>query len=360
MMPQLSDYQASNQATNAHIAAYQNLHGVDAVVPPLIATRPADLSTTAKTAYKEDMEFYRTQMDYYKAQNQEYQHEQSALDKITQEMQRTVNNHLYTNCCVAGQTHRQWLQNLMATVGIDPEDEIRQARDRYKAALKPPRTMAQWETWLTEVDQSTTEGKAVGIPECLSDTYIKEDFTRATIKHAEQWTISFRATGLLNPLVPVKEMFRQYRDYATLMYPSKPKGSKAAFSATAPILDEDESDEPGQKRKKRRNRKPFNDEAGTASLSRSTTRSNTIQRTTSKCEACDMRHALKDCWYAHPGNAPDWWKPQEDRMEQARRRIENSPSMQDAVRGTKRPARSSTPAMKKSHSATPTVTLEED
>jgi hypothetical protein len=53
-----------------------------------------------------------------------------------------------------------------------------------------------------------TEGKAVGIPECLLDTYIKEDFTRATIKHAEQWTILFRATGLLNPLVTIKEMFR--------------------------------------------------------------------------------------------------------------------------------------------------------
>jgi hypothetical protein len=74
-------------------------------VPLLIATQPANLSTTAKTAYKEDIEFYRTQIDYFKAQNQEYQHKQSALDKITQEMQQTVNNHLYTNCCVAGQTH---------------------------------------------------------------------------------------------------------------------------------------------------------------------------------------------------------------------------------------------------------------
>jgi hypothetical protein len=50
-----------------HIAAYQNLHSVDAVVPLLIATRPANLLTTAKTAYKEDIEFYCTQIDYYKA-----------------------------------------------------------------------------------------------------------------------------------------------------------------------------------------------------------------------------------------------------------------------------------------------------
>jgi hypothetical protein len=30
-----------------------------------------------------------------------------------------------------------------------------------------------------------TKGKVVGIPKCLSDTYIKEDFTRAIIKHAK-------------------------------------------------------------------------------------------------------------------------------------------------------------------------------
>jgi hypothetical protein len=89
-------------------------------------------------------------------------------------------------------------------------------------------------------------------------------------------------------------MFRQYRNYATLIYLSKPKRSKAAFSAIASILNEDKSDELGQKRKKRRNRKPFNDKAGTASLSRSIIQSNTIQQTTSKCKACDMRHALKD------------------------------------------------------------------
>jgi hypothetical protein len=41
-------------------------------MPPLIATQPADLSTAAKTVYKEDIEFYRIQIDYYKAQNQEY------------------------------------------------------------------------------------------------------------------------------------------------------------------------------------------------------------------------------------------------------------------------------------------------
>jgi hypothetical protein len=59
----------------------------------------------------------------------------------------------------------------------------------------------------------------------------------------------FRVTGLLNPLVTIKEMFRQYRDYAMLMYLSKPKTAKAAFSALAPSLNDDESDNLGQKRK---------------------------------------------------------------------------------------------------------------
>jgi hypothetical protein len=44
-------------------------------------------------------------------------------------------------------------------------------------------------------------------------------------------------------------MFRQYRDYAMLMYLSKPKTAKAAFSALAPSLNNNESDNLGQKRK---------------------------------------------------------------------------------------------------------------
>jgi hypothetical protein len=59
----------------------------------------------------------------------------------------------------------------------------------------------------------------------------------------------FRATRLLNPLVTIKEMFRQYRDYAMLMYLSKPKIAKAAFSALAPSLDNNKSDNLGQKQK---------------------------------------------------------------------------------------------------------------
>ena len=136
-----------------------------------------------------------------------------------------------------------------------------------------------------------------------------------------------------------------------LFYLSKAKLVKAAFRAAAKAraltLYKDGSDNPGQKRKSRRGRKQ--------TIATRATGSNPIQQTTSKCEACDMRHALKDCWYAHPGNAPTWWRPQEDRMDQVRSRIDNSPSMQETIRSAKRPARSKTPLMKKSQTATPTV-----
>jgi hypothetical protein len=44
-------------------------------------------------------------------------------------------------------------------------------------------------------------------------------------------------------------MFRQYRNYAMLMYLSKPKTAKAAFGALAPSLNNDELDNLGQKQK---------------------------------------------------------------------------------------------------------------
>jgi hypothetical protein len=60
-------------------------------------------------------------------------------------------------------------------------------------------------------------------------------------------------------------MFRQYRDYAMLIYLSKPKTAKAAFGASAPSLNDYESDNLGQKRKNCRSRKPFRDKVSMAS-----------------------------------------------------------------------------------------------
>jgi hypothetical protein len=60
-------------------------------------------------------------------------------------------------------------------------------------------------------------------------------------------------------------MFRQYRDYAMLIYLSKPKTAKAAFSALAPSLDNNKLDNLEQKRKNYRSQKLFRDKTGMAS-----------------------------------------------------------------------------------------------
>jgi hypothetical protein len=75
----------------------------------------------------------------------------------------------------------------------------------------------------------------------------------------------------------IKEMFRQYRDYAILMYLSKPKTVKAAFGALAPSLNNNKSDNLGQKQKNCRSQKPFRDKAGMASSPCLATWANTIQ-----------------------------------------------------------------------------------
>ena len=64
----------------------------------------------------------------------------------------------------------------MATVSIKAKDKIKEAQERYRNAMKAPRMIASWETQLTKVNHATTEGKAVRIPKCQLDTYIKEDF----------------------------------------------------------------------------------------------------------------------------------------------------------------------------------------
>jgi hypothetical protein len=61
-----------------------------------------------------------------------------------------------------------------------------------------------------------------------------------------------------------------------LMYLSKPKIAKAAFSALASSLDDYKLDNLGQKQKNCRSWKPFRDEASIASGPRLATRANTI------------------------------------------------------------------------------------
>jgi hypothetical protein len=88
---------------------------------------------------------------------------------VTNFIRTTVSAHLFANCCKADKPYREWIITLKSTVGVRTENELVKARMRYHNALKPVRVVTYWDTWLTEVDHTVTEGKATRVPECLTN-----------------------------------------------------------------------------------------------------------------------------------------------------------------------------------------------
>lgn len=332
-------------AINLHAIQYRQALGDDtAEVPPYVPVRPSDLHASAKASYKEDTDHYRMQMDEFKMLNQRYEQEQARLSKLTDYIKKTVSQHLGYNCCKAGLSYREWIEDLAATVGIDKDDEAKRARDRYLEAKKPMRSLAQWEAWLSEMEHAITEGKALRIPECLDEKYIKEDFVKAVLKPAPEWTTAFMAGGSRDPLVTVRMMTRQFREYASLVHPIKHRAPKAAFAAGGPRFNGEDEDDNAEKAPGKRGR----------GKARKTPRP---AKDGKQCKVCDQRHDLQDCWYAFPHTAPIGWKPRETTKTMAQHRIDSDADLEQEIRGAKK-AKSRTPQIKKSQSTPVEDTVE--
>jgi hypothetical protein len=129
------------------------------------------------------VEDFEERFEVYKMKESKFQRESTALAQVTNFIRTTVSAHLFANCCKADKPYREWIIMLKSTIGVHTEDELVKARMRYHNALKPMRVVTYWNTWLTEVDHAVTEGKATGVPECLTDQFIKADFVSAVSKH---------------------------------------------------------------------------------------------------------------------------------------------------------------------------------
>ncbi|KAG9379889.1 hypothetical protein A1F94_010245 [Pyrenophora tritici-repentis] len=104
------------------------------------------------------------------------------------------------------------------------------------------------------MDHAITEGKALGIPECQDEEFIKEDFVKAVLKPSPEWTTAFMAGGNKDPRVTVRMMIKQFREYASLLHPIKHKVPKAAFVASGPQLNGEDADDAAEKAPGKRGR----------------------------------------------------------------------------------------------------------
>ena len=55
-----------------------------------------------------------------------------------------------------------------------------------------------------------------------------------------------------------------------------------------------------------------------------------------KCPACEQCHMLKDCYYAFPEQAPDWFIPKSGYTAMVKHKVQHDPDFQEQLRKQKR------------------------
>jgi hypothetical protein len=323
------------------------------------ATRASELSLGGQAAYRQDLEAYKLLLEAYKLQDKRYQDSQRRYEKLAEHIQSTVSPHLQLSCCGQGETVRQWVTSLRATVGIDSSEEQLQARDRYHTALKPMRAPASWETWLAEYDQATTRAEALQVPEVREYIYVEKDFLGAVAKVAPVWTTTFAGPGHDSLAMNRKKMMKLFRDHMSQSNPPKGK-QKSAFAAGEASYHAGGEPDPGTQRdassvaevapsantsgNPRRKRKHDGQRQQTKSKQPSQGKTTAVG---GLCPACRQRHKLSDCHYVFGEAAPDWFRPNRTVADIVQFRIETDESLQQAIAdinpSTKRPRLSATP-----------------
>jgi len=347
--------------TPPKVSSYQPSTSFTTATPDESPSLPSHLSTSGLKAYKDDTEYYRGQLELYKIMERKYEEEQSRLDKITTVIQSTVSTHLQNNCCLPTLSIREWIKNLIDTVGIDVKEEYDRARKRYYDALKPMRSAAQWQPWLAEYDHAATEAETNGVTDLQRLDSVKQDFVKAVSPIAPMWATTFMQTGSKLPTITRKDTMKLFREHMALQHPikGKQKGAFAAAesflaegSASTPATDRDASlvVERAPNRGRPRKQRLVGQEHQTTSK-RSAITVGPAAAGGLKCPACELRHNLQDCFYVFPENQPEWFKPRPGIMTLMKYRLENDVELQASLRAIKRVK---SPTFKQSHTPTPT------
>ena len=364
----------------------------------VIPQRPSDLSSVGLRAYKEDLEFYKLQMERYKSAYARYKAEESNIQHITAFIQSTVMAHLQQSCCRPNQSVRDWITNIRTQVGITDEAEREQARQRYHSALKSPRSANSWDTWLAEYNQAATEAETLNVPDITQFRSVAVDFMSAVNKVAPMWAATFQSNGIDQASMTRQTMMRRFREYMMLNHPiTRGRSQKAVFAVDDPSVflaansnadqrvDGDAhhvetGNSHGRKRGRPRYQRTASEESdhdrqapgssypqrGRGKSGRSYAYGNSAKADavsgksaiayarSSKCPACDMGHALRDCFYIYNEKAPEWWEPNPRTAQFVELRREHDAELQSLLRAQGRP-RTLTPRTKQSQTPIPNL-----
>ena len=354
-----------------------------ALADGITPTRLSDLSSSGQRAYKDDLEIYKLYMEKYKVRYAAYKTESVNLQHIVALIQATVSQYLQRTCCSPDQPLKQWITNLQAEAGSTQDYERKIARTRYRMALKPPRSVTSWDIWLTEYNQAAKEAEVLQVPEVSQIKEVAEDFYMAVEKIAPSWVAShqFQLSALKESQSNQsrRDMINSFRQNMMISQPitrgrsqkvalvvedsshltqeikstqvdGDARGTQRGDSHTyrlkrgipyEPVLEEGAKSTQGKQYPQRgRGNLAKASAYGNSAKADASNPSKPIRlgtRSGPQCPACEMKHAIRDCFYVHPNKAPEWWKPNPRTAQFVELRLDHDTEFQSLIRAQSRP-----------------------
>jgi hypothetical protein len=355
-----------------------------------IPTGPHVLTGTNKTAWNQQVEYYKLLSDQYRMEESAYRTESLGIQKVVTYMQETMSSHIFSTCCLPEKTYNNWVKLIASRVGIDNKEAKLRARLEYQRVLGGAKKSSRWDIWLSEYDRATMAAERQNCAELSDEATVIYDFVQSIKKFDEMYAIAFGQAVVNNPSISRQEAMRQFRLHMESHHPVKQKAHHAfmatnepiphaegdAFHATAGAQSQSQgggsaqsnpqgggTTRPIQRSKERQNGPRGRRSAPAGSQGRSMTPAKRLnnqgEQRLSRCPACDQQHKLSDCYYAFPDKAPTWWEPNEFKKGYVQYRLENDTQLQGLVRGSSR-SRTRTPVMKASRTPTPRVEESDD
>ncbi|KJZ67988.1 hypothetical protein HIM_12622 [Hirsutella minnesotensis 3608] len=298
--------------------------------PTLMARGLFDLLPADRSAYELEVRL-RAQVV------RDIKEKRTAISKLRTWVEESISDHLWTTCCKAEDTTRDWYIGLKTSVCADAVHLRSKARDRYQRAIQPLKKIPQdFEAWIKQWREAFAYAKTRDVADVARSADWLKDISKAVKDVLPGWGSSFRnghLTAIRSDTLDYKEVAASLYDEAdiqNLLKRQHPRVTKGAFGPTfGPEsdrdLDESQDQEKDQRKdqrkgRKRKAKKGDGNENGPSKKKRdekgqsngrgdSDSQRHNDDRDIENCYVCgSRRHDTNKCFYVNKSIAPQYFR----------------------------------------------------
>ncbi|KAJ2971917.1 hypothetical protein NQ176_g7456 [Zarea fungicola] len=249
-------------------SSFQHQHSsqmLERAHPTLKARGVYELLPADRSAYDLEVRI-RTQ------EHRDFKEKQASISKLRAWIEESINGHLWTTCCNAKDTIRDWYINLNTSVCTDTVHLRSKARDRYQLSIQPLRKIPpDFEAWIKQWREAFANAELRDVADVVHSADWFKDVSKAVKDVLPAWGSSFRnghRDAIRSDTLDYKEVAAslfEEADVQGLLKKQAARFQKGAFGPTAgPEGDQsthmDESEENPMSQRKGRKRKASNEQ----------------------------------------------------------------------------------------------------